>query len=288
MHGIKVLSVLIQQAMVRRRKGTSGLGKVFDKYAYYREAVQSPERDVEFLDQAYKDLRNKPAQRLGEDFCGTFAISCEWIKAGAHRRAVGVDMDQEPLDYGQRVYGAELSKDEKSRLQLCRASVLDQDLPGGLDIVVAQNFSYFVLKERAQMRAYFASSLRRLKRDGIFVLDCFGGRDVMGAVEESTRHGNKFTYYWDQDFYDPINQEGKFWIHFRPFKGRKYEKVFEYDWRLWGMRELKDILLEVGFKRCLVYWEGTTPEGEGSGDFAACEATQEEVDSWVAYIVGLK
>ena len=41
---------------------------------------------------------------LREDFCGTFAICCEWAKSGATFEAHGVDLDPEPLQYGKERY----------------------------------------------------------------------------------------------------------------------------------------------------------------------------------------
>ena len=55
--------------------------KDFDKYYYYHKSVQSPDVDVKFFDRVYKEMRGKEALSLKEDFCGTFSISCEWVKS---------------------------------------------------------------------------------------------------------------------------------------------------------------------------------------------------------------
>ena len=71
-----------------------------DKYKCYLKSVQSPEHEVEFFDQAFKDeFRRKPTT-LREDFCGTFSVCCEWVKLGKQRTAIGVDLDPEPLPWG--------------------------------------------------------------------------------------------------------------------------------------------------------------------------------------------
>jgi hypothetical protein len=44
-------------------------------------------------------------------------------------------------------------------------------------------------------------------------------------------------------------------------------------------------MLEAGFRRTHVYWEGTTRTGDGNGDFKRAE-NGEECDAWVVYIVG--
>ena len=53
------------------------------------------------------------------------------------------------------------------------------------------------------------------------------------------------------------------------------------------MPEIKDLLLEVGFSKVNTYWEGTTDDGEGDGDFFLADKG-EDCDSWVSYIAALK
>ena len=67
----------------------------------------------------------------------------------------------------------------------------------------------------------------------------------------------------------------------------KREKVFTYDWRLWTIPELRDALLEAGFRNVNVYWEGTTEDGQGDGEYFMAEKG-EECQSWVSYLVALK
>ena len=54
------------------RKQRRSMAEKADKYKCYLKSVQSPEHEVEFFDQAFKDeFRRKPTT-LREDFCGTF------------------------------------------------------------------------------------------------------------------------------------------------------------------------------------------------------------------------
>lgn len=57
---------------------------------------------------------------------------------------------------------------------------------------------------------------------------------------------------------------------------------------MWSIPELRDILEDVGFKRTHVYWEGTDKDGEGDGVFKRIEVSDEDCESWVAYIVAEK
>lgn len=260
--------------------------QVFDKYDLYTQAVQSTEADVEFIQETYKELKNgKEAQSLREDFCGTFALSTEWIKAIKTHKAFGVDLDPEPMEYGRSHYYEKLTPDQQKRLTLVEGDVLKVDLPK-VDVTVAVNFSYFLFKKREQLKAYFAKVLSSLNDKGIFIVDCFGGGQCQDQIEDRIKHKG-FTYYWDQTGFDPVTNEAVFHIHFKIGNHEKIERVFTYDWRMWSIPELREILAEVGFKKTHVYWEGTNKDGGGNGEFTRTEKG-ESCLSWIAYIVSEK
>jgi hypothetical protein len=257
----------------------------FDKYLYYKNAVQSPETDVEFLRDTYKELRGKEPSVLREDFCGTFAICCEWVKLSSKARAFGIDLDQEPILYGLANYLTKLSPNQRERVKVLQENVLNPGLPKA-DVIAALNFSYFVFKERSMMKSYFHNCLGTLNPGGIFVADVFGGSQCQEANEEETAHKD-FTYYWDQENFDPVTNEAMFHIHFKPKGKKKIEKVFTYDWRMWSIPELREMMRETGFRKTYVYWEGTTRAGTGDGVFKRAEKG-EECEAWIAYVVGEK
>lgn len=259
----------------------------FDKYAIYTQAVQSPDTDVRFFRKVYKQIRaGKTPHALREDFCAAYAISCSWVQLDKKNVAYGVDLDPETLDYGHENNLPMLTKEEQNRLCILEADVLTVKTPK-VDIVAAMNFSYFFFKERKKLKAYFAKVFKDLKNDGVFILDCFGGSMTQEPNEENTRH-RKFIYYWDQRSYDPISGEALFYIHFkRKGEGKRREKVFTYDWRLWSLPELRDILEEVGFSRVDIYWEGTTKSGAGDGVFKRV-TKGEHCEAWIAYIAAVK
>jgi len=270
---------------LRRKVQKKSPKKTFDKYDYYRRSVQSAESDVVFLRHVYKELRHKDPKTLREDFCGTFALSCEWVKLQPKHESYSLDLDPEPLEYGKKNYLTKLKPDQQKRIHLVEGNVLTSKLPA-TDIAIAMNFSYFIFKSRDLMKQYFANSYKALKKDGVFLLDCFGGSQCYDEIEEPTKHRG-FTYYWDQTGFDPVTNRALFYIHFRPKGQKKVEKVFTYDWRMWSIPELREILTEVGFKRTHVYWEGTTKSGEGDGKFTRTEKG-ESCLSWIAYIVAEK
>lgn len=270
----------------RRRVHKKNQEQLFDKYDLYSKAVQSPETDVEFFRKTYRELRKKLPRILREDFCGTFALSCAWAQMSPRHLAIGVDFDPEPLEYGRRKFHMRrLTDRETKRIDLHEMNVLTGKLPAA-DIAVAMNFSYFIFQQREQLKKYFGNVLKSLRHDGVFMLDIFGGQDCYSANEESTKL-SKFTYYWDQQGFDPVSNRANFYIHFKVKGQKKRERVFRYDWRMWSVPEIRDILTEVGFKRTHVFWEGTTRSGEGDGVFTRTEKG-EECASWIAYVVAEK
>ncbi len=259
----------------------------FDKYLYYFLSVQSPESDVSFMSDTYRELRGKKAKILREDFCAAFANCCAWVKQGSSFSAYGIDIDDEPINYGMTHYLPKNTKSEQKRIHILKKNVLNSNLPHA-DIVCALNFSYFCFKERNTLKKYFQNVYKTLNKDGLLILDCFGGTDCQEQnVEETVHDDHGFSYFWDQGYFNPINNHCKFAIHFKRKKEPIRRNVFTYDWRMWTIPELKDILTEVGFKNPVVYWEGTTRDGEGNGKFKPTEKG-EECESWIAYIVADK
>ena len=260
--------------------------KEFDKYEYYQKAVQSPDADSEFIARVYREVRNgKEAQTMVEDFCAAFALCCEWVKLNENNKAIGIDLDPEPVAYGRDNYLTKLSSEQQERVEILEANVMKADLPKG-DIISALNFSYFGFKDRPTLLEYFKSCYNRLDDDGLLVLDCFGGPGCMEPNEHETEHDD-YSYYWDQDSYHPLTGHAQFYIHFKRKGEAKRERVFSYDWRLWSIPELRDLLAEAGFKETVIYWEGTDDDGDGDGVFSRTEEG-EECESYVAYVIGCK
>jgi SAM-dependent methyltransferase len=257
----------------------------FDKYLYYARSVQSPDVDAVFLDRVYREIRGQEAKVLGEDFCAAFALCCEWAKLNPEKVSYGIDLDPEPLEYGRAHYLNQLTPEQQSRVHLMQTDVMNPELPRA-DIIAPLNFSYFGFKNRADLKRYFQAAYNRLNDNGLLIMDCFGGQSCMEPNEHETEYDD-FSYYWDQDTFDPLTNEAMFYIHYRPKGQKKMKNVFTYDWRLWSLPELRDLLEEIGFKKVHYYWEGTDEDGEGDGNFNKIDKG-EICDSWVAYIVGEK
>lgn len=256
-----------------------------DKYVLYQRSVQDAPVEVNFFDRVYRNLRGKEPLVLREDFCGTALVTCEWVKRGGERRSYGIDLHAPTLRWGRKHNMAPLGK-AAARVNLICGNVLDGH-PFKADMAVATNFSYFTFKDRPTMLRYARGIRRGLAPDGIFVLDIFGGPDAQIVQEEETNHGD-FVYIWDQAYFNPVNSHIRCFIHFKLPKGRMMHRAFSYDWRLWSIPEMTDVLQEAGFRDVEIYWEGTQRStGEGNGIFRRTTRGDDSA-AWIAYIVAVK
>ena len=254
----------------------------FDKYFYYKKAVQNPTDDIPFFQKTFKSIYKKKPVVFREDFCGTFYLAYHWVKAHRNNKAIAIDIDQEPLDYGIKHHISQLKPSEKQRLSVLNKNILNPRLPSA-DIISVSNFSYFILKTKKDMLKYFKNVRKKLSKEGLFILDLVGGPDCEKITEEETPNKG-FSYFWDQDFFDPIHREGHFYIHFKRKGERKQLKQFSYRWRLWTIPELRDLLTEAGFSNISVYWEQSDKKGEGTGVFKKSKIG-EPCDCWIAYLI---
>ena len=154
------------------------------------------------------------------------------------------------------------------------------------DSVLAMNFSYYIFKTREGLLQYFKRARSGLVSDGMLVLDAYGGSDSFVEMEER-RKVDGFTYVWDQHSYNPITGDVVNYIHYEFPDGSRMSKAFAYEWRLWTLPELQELLYEAGFSKVTVYWEGTDKDGEGNDEFTAT-TVGEACPGWIAYLVAEK
>ncbi len=268
------------------RTGPGTMAAQADRYALYQRAVQEPEADCEFFARVFKKRYGRAPLDLREDFCAAANTAVTWVAGQPERRAWGLDLDPEPIAWGLAHNAVKLTPEQRARLALVEGDVRGRGLVPPVDVVAAQNFSFNCFKSRADLQLYFEAALAGLKPEGLFILDCFGGPDAQRMGEEVTRY-EQFAYVWDQARYDAITSECVYHIHFRFPDGSQLRKAFSYEWRLWTIRELREVLAEAGFASSEVYWEGATPEGEGNGIYTKRESATNE-DAWLAYIVAVR
>jgi len=266
-----------------------------DRHVLYEASVQSVDADLEFMERAYRRHRGKPLRRLREDFCGTAALSCGWVRRRKENLAWGVDLHSPTLEWGREHRLSHLGR-EARRVQLMCADVRSVRNPK-VDAVMAFNFSYSVFKDRSSLGQYFSAVRRSLRPGGLFFVDAFGGQETMGAVVERRKiktskdwDGKKvpaFTYVWDQARFNVVNNEILCHIHFNLRKGKKIRKAFTYDWRLWSLPELQELMREAGFASTEVYMDGWDEEAQDGDGIYRRRTRVENQAAWVAYVVGL-
>src|SRR5690606_4229587 len=256
-----------------------------DIHELYEASVQAVDVEMEFVQDTFRDLRKRSPVSFREDFCGTASACCEWVRTSDERHAVGVDIDSSVLDWGRRNRLSRLPEHARARVKLLNDDVRTVTTES-VDVVGAFNFSYFYFKTRDEMRGYFANVHRALNPDGLFSLDCFGGPEAFEVQKEKTKYDG-FTYVWDQAEYEPVTGRLLCHIHFKFPDGSKIKNAFTYDWRLWTLPELRELLAEAGFSKVRVYWEGDAGDGGGNGEFTE-SATGDADLAWIAYIIAEK
>lgn len=264
------------------------LAELADRHLLYQQSVQDVESEIDFVEQTWSELRRRPARLLREDFCGTANTSCEWVRRDNEHQAVGVDLDQDVLEWGRLYNLAKLTAEQSQRIELMHENVLDAR-PGLADIILAMNFSYYLFLKRDDLREYFENALDGLESDGILFLDAYGGYEAPMVLTEprdcEDTDGQPFTYTWEQASFNPINSCMTCNIHFEfPDKSR-INQAFSYYWRLWTLPEIEEILYEAGFSQVDIYWEGTNEEkNEGNGIYMPAKSGDAD-PGWVCYIV---
>jgi hypothetical protein len=260
--------------------------KTADPHELYQLSVQSPEADVEFLTKTFKRLTGRAARHVREDFCGTGYFLSEWLRANKDNTGEGFDIDPDPVGWGLQ-HNFEGIDDAADRCSLHLKDVREPSVKKP-DIRFAPNFSWMIFTERQQMVEYFRGAQQDLAKDGIMVLDIYGGHESTEEMVDERKIDGKFTYVWDQVSYHPASGAYHCRIHFKFKDGSKLKNVYDYKWRLWTLPELVDILREAGFSQVDSYWEGTDENGvDGDGVFKKSKKG-ENCPAWVSYVVASK
>jgi SAM-dependent methyltransferase len=283
--------------MAKKKKGKDKNARelVRDRHYLYSAAVQSVDADVTFFNRVYRARRGQKFRLLREDFCGTAVLAHEWVRRHRENQAWGVDLDADTIQWGVEHYGPRL-KEKAERLHLLQRDVLEVERPQ-VDVVVALNFSYSVFKQREQLLRYFRKVRRSLRPGGIFFIDSWGGSEVMAEDTESRKistctafDGTRvpgFVYIWEQSRFNPVDHHIVCHISFKLKDGKKIKRAFTYDWRLWTLPELQELMLQAGFTSTEVHVEGWDDEEDDSDGIFRKRSYFENQSGWVAYVVGL-
>ncbi|MBX3269734.1 MAG: class I SAM-dependent methyltransferase [Sandaracinaceae bacterium] len=266
----------------QRKKQKRRTAKTADKHALYQLSVQDPAFEVHLANRYFRRRVGREPLSLREDFCGTALLCAEWVKSHPSRTALGVDIDPSVLAWGTEHVLSALDEGERARVTTVNGDVRDHH-PERHDVVMALNYSYFCFKTRDTLRGYFATVREHLRPDGLFFLDLFGGWESQQILLEK-RAVEDFTYVWDQAHFDPVTSDFRAHIHFRFADGTKLKEAFTYEWRLWTIPELRELLAEAGFGHVEVLWEEEDEVGQGTGTFKPREHADND-PGWNAYLL---
>lgn len=277
----------------KKRGSGPTLASQADRHVLYQKSVQDPETEVELLEEKFRELRGKKPYSLREDFCGTAFLSVEWCKSHPRRTAVGVDLCADTIAWGREhnlePAGAKVAK----RVNLIVGDVLNTPTDP-VDLTCAFNFSYNGFKTREQLLAYFRAVHQNLNDRGVLAMDIHGGPESMDEVlEDREVEGEDFTYIWEQERFNPITHDTVCHIHFEFPDGSRLDRAFSYEWRLWTLPEVRELLTEAGFSKVHVFWEEFEDSDEDSeyleGTGHYIEVTEvDNQESWVSYILAEK
>jgi hypothetical protein len=268
----------------QRRRGRT-LAQQADKYDCYQKSVQEPDAEIPVIQRVFRKHRGRAPRSLREDFCGTAAMACAWVRSHAHNTAVGIDLDEECLQWGGRHNLSALTPEQQSRVKLIQGNVLDVGHEP-VDVTVAFNFSYFLFRTRPEMVRYMKAARATLGAEGMLFLDAYGGTEAQ-QPRTVRRPYRGFTYVWEQRSFDPIQNWGQNFIHYEFPDGSALHSAFRYDWRIWSIPELREILADAGFSKTEVYWEGTSQRtGQGNDIYTRRERAEAD-PAWVSYLVAL-
>jgi hypothetical protein len=275
---------VVQRKSKRRSSKPRFTARTADRYELYQLSVQSTEIDIRVLTRVYRNEHGRPPLSLREDFCGTALMCADWVKSLRGRSAEGFDIDDEPIAWALERHLGDLAPERAAAVRIHLRDVRD---PGHVrpDVRVALNFSYFAFQERATLLDYFKTARASLADGGMFVVDVHGGPEATEELDEKRKIDDGFTYMWEQPQFDPFSGHAVRHISFLFRDGTKLRRAFSYDWRMWTLPEVRDLLAEAGFRRVDVYAEGWDKNGKDGNGLFRLAKVGENCGSWVVYVV---
>lgn len=266
-----------------------------DRHALYEAAVQGVEYDLDFFERVWRTTHGGRFHTLREDFCGTAQLACAWAVRRPENRAWGLDLDPEVLAWARARRLPRLGAVAR-RVRLLRRDVRAATRPP-VQVIAALNYSFWTFHTRVELRRYLCAARRSLRRDGLLFLAMFGGTEAMDTLVETRRVAPwpdpdgrflpAFTYVWEQASFNPVDHRLLCHIHFRFRRGRELRRAFTYDWRMWTLPEVRELLAEAGFRGSEVYVEGWDERHDRPDETYRRRRRFENQTSWLGCVVGI-
>lgn len=256
-----------------------------NRYELYERAAQSPLQQARFLRALHPAGAGDTPLTLGEDFCGSGAVSIAWASLAPGFSAVAADHDPRPLERLRTMRDA-----AGVRVSVLREDVMRVSEP--VDVVAALNFSVCEFHQRSRLLAYLGHVRTRLRLGGLLVCDLYAGMHAMitGESEVELRadpHADAgVQYVWEQRSADPLTGRVRNAMHFVLPDGRRMRDAFVYDWRLWSIPELRDAMSDAGFASTEAHDRlGCATDQTGAVYPRPVERPEDLDDDFVAYVV---
>ena len=264
-----------------------------NKHYFYEQTVQNPPETISLIRKICSEVGQGTYLNLREDFCGTGKISCEWVKSKPEAKATGIDLSAEVLGQAMDRHVSKLTENQRSRIRFLEGDVVNGSNASGstFDVIHAGNFSYNCLKSRKVLSEYFLNAKRSLRDPGgIFILEGAGGPGFCTEDKEISDvemgNGHTIEYCWHQKRYSQSTGELLAAIHFKMPDGKVMKNAFVYDWRVWTVPELRELMLEVGFSGVELYLDQFGPNDEELGYIRADEIPN-DYESYLYCLVGI-
>lgn len=260
-----------------------------DKHLLYQVSVQNADFELEFIEETFQEIRQRKPYSMREDFSGTALSSVSWVKKNPKNTAIAVDLDPDVLQWGRENNLPLLDAEQLERIELVESDVLEMTGETKVDFIQAFNFSYWCFQERRLLLDYFSQVRACLKKDGLLFLDVYGGHEAY-QVQKEKREVDDFVYIWDQAAFNAVTYEQKCHIHFKFKDGSKIKKAFTYVWRIWGAKELREVLIDAGFSKTTMYIQAFDDETNEPLDeyIATDDLDVQDYACWLGYIVAEK
>ena len=271
--------------VVSRRSSAKSAGPSLaeraDSHRIYQLAVQSPEADIGLMQHFYRSRRRRKAWRLREDFCGTALTLAHWVDQGARYSGEGFDIDPDPLEWGRRHNIEPLGTGaERAILHLADAREPSTRSP---DIRCAFNFSYWVFRRGDEMLDYFRQAHGDLADGGMLVIDVTGGTESL-SEEAYVSKSEGFEMVWQQENFSPVDHSAELTLRFRFRDGSEIDPPYRYNWRVWSIPELLELLSASGFGDIDIWWQD-----DDAGEYGYRRTRKgENATSWVACLAAFK
>jgi len=265
------------------KRPTPNAHRLPDRYDLYELSVTAPVPTARFL----RAVHGGNPRVLREDFSGSGALSRGWVSQDPSARAIAVDADPEPL---ARLKGQTAIKTVAKDVMKAAEKA---------DVIAATNFPVGYWHTRKALVAYLAHARSCLNRSGVLVCDTYGGADAFTAPHSTsaslrTPEGLRVKYTFEQVSADAATGRVLDALHFhlpaqRGRKARTLRDAFVYDWRLWSIPELRDAMLDAGFRSVDVYDRlGDALDQDGNAYVRPLTPDDRLDDNYVVYVAARK